>query len=51
MFSHPRYSRTSPSWVIVLQVLAKEILILNPSIRCGIDVPDGALLYDKLSLM
>ena len=24
---------------------------LNPSIRCGIDVPDGALLYDKLSLM
>ena len=24
---------------------------LNPSIRCGIDVPDGALLYDKLSLI
>ena len=84
MFSHPRYSRTSPSWVIVLQVPAKESGVtnffsissfnlmfffwslfqilrsfcnrspptnLNPSIRCGIHVPDGALLYDKLFLM
>ena len=46
MFSHPRYSRTSPSWVVMLQVPAKEILIMWPLMVSN--VTEASLMLVKL---